>query len=155
MANLQNWKDAMEARWVALTPPTDGSGLNYRFIDSLIEERGLGQHRELIWRVARSAHVVSEPVPTIQLEWAVPCELFLHRNDRTYEAFASAIEDEAADLYVQWSGTTALGSGVLEGNLDRFEVREVEPERPSRSGGVPRYEVARIIFYFRVLTGEG
>ena len=154
MANLQNWKDAMETRWTALSPPDDSSSLNYRFIDSLIEERGHGQHRELIWRVARSASIISESGSTIELEWSVPCELFIHRRDRTYEAFASAVEDEASNLVAYWSGLTALGSGVWNGNFDRFEIREIEPERPARAGGIPRYEVARVTFFFRVHTGE-
>lgn len=154
MANLQNWKDAMETRITGMTPPTDGSSLNYRFIDSLIEERGHGQHRELLWRTARSARVISESGSTIELEWAVPMQLFLHRNDRTYEAFASAIEDESADIAFRWSGTTALGTGVWNANFDRFEVREIEPTTKTRAGGVPMYEVAVVTFYFRVHTGE-
>ena len=154
MANLQNWKDAMEAQIVATTAANDGSSLSYRFIDSLIEERGHGQHRELIWRVARSARIISESGSTIELEWSVPMQLFLHRRDRTYEAFASAVEDEAADLVFRWSTLTALGSGVWNGNFDRFEVREIEPAAKTRAGGVPMYEVAVVTFFYRVHTGE-
>ena len=153
-ANLQNWKNAMEPVMVALSPTNDGSGLSYRFIDSLAEERGHGQHRELLWRVARSARIIAESTATVELEWAVPCELFLHRNDRTYEDFATAVEDEAVDLTLAWSRLTALGTGVWNANFDRFEVREVEPERPARAGGIPKYEVARVTFFFRVHTGE-
>ena len=154
MANLQNWKDAMEARFTGMTPPNDGSSLNYRFIDSLTEERGHGQHREMLWRATRGAKVISESGQHTELEWVVPLQLFMHRRDRTYEAFASAVEDEAADLTFRWSGTTALGTGVWNANFDRFEVREIEPEAKSRAGGVPRYEVAIVTFIFRVHTGE-
>ncbi len=154
MANLQNWKNAMETSWIAITPPNDGSGLDYRFIDSFEEERGMGRHRELIWRAARSARIIAESTATVELEWSVPCEMFLHRNDRTYEAFVSAVEDEAVYITAGWSRLTAFGSGVWNANFDRFEIREVEPERPSRAGGVPKYEVARVTFFFRIHTGE-
>lgn len=154
MANLQNWKNVMETRITGMTPPDDDSDLNYRFIDSLIEERGHGQHREFLWRVARSARVLAEDSAAMQLEWAVPLQVFFHRRDRTYEAFASAVEDEAADLVFRWSTTTVLGTGVWNANLDRFEVREIEPTAKTRAGGIPMYEVAVVTFSFRVHTGE-
>lgn len=151
-ANLQNWKDAMETAIVGLTPTDDSSSLNYRFIDSLEEERGHGRHRELLWRVAASSEIRGET--PLELGWLVPLELYIHRNDRTYEAFASAVEDESVDLVLAWSGMTSLGTGVWHAGFIGFEVEEVEPERPARAGGVPRYEVARITFTFDVHTGE-
>lgn len=153
-ANLENWKSAMQTAIEDLTPTVDGSGVTaYAFIDDLIEERGQGGHRSLLWRMSSGFETISET--PLEPEWRVPLWLFIHRNDRTYAAFATAVEDEIADIALEWQNLNALGTNVKEAILDRVEVEEDEPEPHSRAGGkVPRQEVARIRFEFRVLTGE-
>lgn len=151
---LQNFKAAIESTWTALVPAVDGSGQAYRFIDSLNEERGGGQHRELFWLLAERATLVSEIEE--QLEWPISCELYLHRRpNQTLRAFYAQCEDEATDLKLAFSGMTAFGTGVRAPILDRFRfVRAPAEARPPRSGGIERPVVQVVTFDFRVTCQE-
>ena len=153
---LANFKAAVESRWESITATVDGSGRNYRFIDTFDEERGYGQHRQLIWRLATTNSTVSEHEE--QREWSLTCELFLARNigERTYEAYVNAVEGEATDLALSFNrmAEAALGAGVRWASLDRFALDETQPVRAHRAGGVPMPQIARVTFFFRVLVQE-
>lgn len=159
MSALEHFKTAIEDVWEALVPASDGSSSTYRFIDDFVEERGNGQHRELLWRMARAA--VLEAEHEEQQTWTIACELFVHRTppgqpDRTYRAFAAAVEGEATALMLAFSrmGAAEFNAAVLTPVLDNFQVREREPPRPPGAGGVPRARVAVVTFNFRVLVQE-
>jgi hypothetical protein len=152
-ANLENGLSAVEPAWTAHTPLADGSALSYRFVDTLIEERGDGQHREIIWELPQRGVIVAES--PIRVEWSIDCRLFLHRRDRDLDAFRVAVGHEAIALVRSYSNLSALGTGVYEAHLDGFDV-ESEPAHPHpRSGGIERGRVARVIFHWRFLVGEG
>ena len=151
MTGLANFKVAVESAFTAATPPVDGSALAYRFIDSFVEERGDGQHRELLWSRPRRVRVSDIGRPN--REFAIDCALFLARRDRTEDIFADAIEEEVRVLIDRFDNTTALGAGVYEGVMDDVEIEEVTATRRTRSGGVPRSVFARVRFPFRVLVG--
>lgn len=151
-ANLRNALTNLEAQWVAVTPVDDGSGLSYRFIDDLIEERGYGQHRELIWTAPNAGPIVQED--PIAFDWSMSCELFLHRNDRTLAAFYRVIADEVVDLVNAFSEITSWGSGVLEAHLDSVDTEVDAPRRVKRAGGISRAVIAIERFNFRFLVQE-
>lgn len=159
MSALEHFKTAVEATWEALAPASDGSSSAYAFVDDFVEERGNGQHRELLWRMARAAALEAEHEE--QLTWTIACELYLHRTppgqpDRTYREFAAAVEAEATALVLAFSrmGSAEFDASVLIPVLDNFQVREREPVRPPGAGGLPRARVAVVTFNFRVLVQE-
>lgn len=159
MTNLALFRTAVETVVTALVPASDGTALAYRFIDDLVEERGNGQHRELIWRMAKNARLAAEHEE--QNDWTVALELFIHRTppgrpDRTYRAFCDAVEAEATDIELAFSrmGGAQFNPTSVGAVLDGFVIAEREPERPAGAGGVPRYRVAVVTFNFRVLVQE-
>lgn len=154
MTSLGNFEQAVEATWEALTPPNDGSGATYVFIDDLTAERGQGRHRELIWRLSPRSRVAGVD-PSEQTEWEAICELFIHRNDRTYSAFRRAAHDELTDLRLAFHGMPDLGTDVLEAALEDIVIEEVDPPRDElRGAGVPLTTVAVCRFNFIVLVQE-
>jgi hypothetical protein len=151
-ANLENFKTVVEAAWVGATPEVDGSGLLYRFVDTIVEERGNGNHRELCWKPAQLSQVVAQTPE--QMEWLIQCELYLDRRNRTLRAFQTAVESESTELGVIFNGLTALGTSVWEAELMGFNSLLREPERRDRSGGISKATFAVVLFNFRVLVGE-
>jgi hypothetical protein len=151
--SLQSFKAALETRWATATAPADGSGLVYRWIDTLTEERGNGRHRELTWRLADSTAIIGQHDE--QREWEISAELFIDRRGRTLALFRNALENEASDLVLRFHGMTALGSGVIAADLLRvgFEERG-EPKRAARAGGVAGAVFGVATFSFRVLVRE-
>jgi len=159
MAVLQNFKDAVQTAWEALTPAVDGSGLAYRFVDDLVEERGNGQHRQLMWRMARQMEIRLEVA--LETRWIVVCEAYFARAPlgvvRTYAAACTAIEGEVQALVAEFLQLPNLGTNVAEAVLTNVDIPEEAPER-DRSGlgaGLPQDVVWRARFTFSVTTQEG
>lgn len=157
-ATLQAFKSALQTTWEALTPPSDGSGLGYAFVDDLNEERGNGQHRQVLWRMASRL----EPLLEVALEtrWTVVCEVFFQRAPlnvvRTYAAAATAVEEEVQGLVAAQLQMNNLGTGVTEAVLVDVSIPEETPER-ERAGmgaGLPQDVVWRARFTFQVTTQE-
>lgn len=149
---LATFKSDTETAWEALSPTDDGTSDAYDFVDDLVEERGGGLHRQLIWGPIDSASIQSQT--QTQNLYELECYLFLRRNDRTLAAFRTACEEEAIDLQLEQEGIS-YSAGVFDPVLEGWSVEEVDPPSVSRSGGVPRVETARIIFKFNVLCQEG
>lgn len=147
---LTTWMDTMKTAWEAKTPTSDGSSIAFAFIDDLIEERGNGQHRQLIWGRPQNADIEAEAAS--QLRWSITATLFLHRNDRTQEAFHKACANEVNDLFVAYSAAV-WGAGVYEAVLGDITSDDNADETPVRAGGVRRSLVARYHFPFSVLVG--
>lgn len=151
-SNLENFKAVVEAAFAGTTPEDDGSNLAYRFVDTLREERGNGNHRELCWRMATPNEIVAQTPE--QIDWELTCELFLDRRNRTLREFQAAVEGEATELSLVFANLTALGTGVWEGEMVNFTITEREPDRQPRAGGVSKATIAVVAFNFRVLVGE-
>lgn len=155
---LQAFKDALKTTWEALTPPSDGSGVAYTFVDALNEERGNGRHRQALWRMASRL----EPRLEVALEtrWTVVCEVFFARAPlgvvRTYATAAALVEEEVQGLVAAQLQMVSLGTGVTEAVLVDVSIPEETPERESAGmgGGLPQDVVWRARFTFQVTTQE-
>lgn len=149
---IQAWKAAVEAEIVALVPESDGTASVYDFIDDLIDERGDGQHRKAIWRLARS--VDEESTHYTQRRWVVPLEVFIHRQPTaTYETTIARAENEANAIMDAHNAMTSFGTDVLATEILSVAFDEPEPRDPPRSGGIPKLHVITIRFLFSVLAG--
>lgn len=151
---IHNFQDALETLWAGVTPPSDGwSTKVYRWIDTLDEERRNGGHRELIWRLETDSNLTEGS--KFQEEHNFTLELFFHRGpDVTYKVFRRSVEAETQLLKNAFYNLTAFGAGVLEAHLDGSSTDEPEPDRPPGAAGVPRTQVARVTFQWRVLAQE-
>lgn len=153
---IETFQDTLAATFEAVVPADDGSGLAYRFVDTLTEERGNGQHRELVWSVPTTP----EPMSRLRrlLEWQIRATLFLHRRDRTLEQFRRAVGGEINDLHRAWFRRLPLGWGsarVRSPILDPPTAEESTSTAKPRAGGVLEAStVVRVTFPFRVLCQE-
>ncbi len=149
---LQNFKAALKARWQALTPSVDGSGAAYDFVDTLDEERGLGAHRELCFRLARRSDVATL---VGQDAWDLPVEVYIHRNDRVAEDWRAAAENETHDLERDFDQLVDCGANVISAELIDTEFEENTPQERGARGGLSAFgEVITATFNFSVLCGE-
>lgn len=142
----------------ALTPVSDGSAAVYAFIDDFVEERGNGQHRQLIWDMPttwRAGDVVETRERTLQ-----SFSLFLFRTptgigNRTQLAWINAVHSEVAHIHRTIEQITVWGDAdVLEVLFVDAEAEDVSPDRPNQSGGIHRPLVARITFNLDIFTQE-
>lgn len=161
MTNLALFRSSVEPVLVAVTPPNDGSGLLYRFVDTFIEEKGNGRHRELYWRVATRANLVAEHEE--QVDWFPPLELNIFRTppgepDRTFAAFRDAVEAEALDLMLAFSrmGGAQFSATTLAPILEGFAIRlfDAKGREVSRAPEVFDAVLAWVTFNFKALVQE-
>lgn len=150
--SLENFKSAMAAAWVATVPPDDDSDATYSLIDTLIEERGAGRHRQFVWREA--TETTTNDTASTLYGWNVAAEFFFERRNRTTAQFNADVQADIATLRRAHDNLTTMGVGVYEAVLNPIEREIVEPERPSRAGGVSRSVIARVTFPFDVLVGS-
>lgn len=160
---LPTFQATLEAVFVATAPPTpptppepdpDG-GLAYRWIDTFTEERGLGQHREMLW--GRPVRLAPQSRVSRMVEWELRARLFLHRRDRTERAFGVALSHEIDGLDRAYRRRLSLGWGdpnIHSAVLDTIETEDVQPSPTRRAGGVRAPLVAVVTFPFRVLIRE-
>lgn len=151
-SRLDNFVAVLSTAWEAVSPTDDGTATTYRQIDTLDEERGNGQHREFQWTEPTRARLMSEA--TLQLEWQVSAEVFLHRGTRTRSEFRRAISHDVLDLQRAFSQLTNLGAGVIEVVLDDVQIEAGSSPTKPRAGGARRAAVVRVVFPFRALIGE-
>lgn len=144
----------IQTRFEALTPSSDGTTVPYAVIDTMVEERGNGQHRQFLWGRPQLGSIVGEG-SGVQVDWKIDLHFFLARNNRTQDAFARTIALEVSDLIKNYSAATSWGSaGVLEVILDNFDVEDVILDHPNLAAGIHKSLIARVNFHFRVLTLE-
>lgn len=153
-AAINTFIGTLVTAFAATTPPSDGSSLAYRRIDSFTEERGNGQHREFVVGRASVPKLISRS--TRLNEHTLEVVLFLHRRDRTMADFNEDIADEVNALHAAFWAQASIGwgSGVLEALLEAGEIEASSDGPKPRAGGVDRGVVVRVPFKFRVTVRE-
>ena len=146
----------------ALTPPVSDNGTKtaYAFIDTLVEERGHGQHRELLFTMPDGLeHEHSTP---LTLRWRLEMQLFLHRrppgtSGRTHDSFLRAVSQECEEVLSAMSEITNYdNANVVEVLHDGgISIEGVQGERPTRAGGVQIDEVVVVTFPLTIVAQRG
>ncbi len=160
---LQDFITGMTDAWEAVTPSSDidTSSLPFRCVDSFVEERGAGRHREFMWHLASNSTVISEP--PLQTENEIQVTFFFHKDtfrpalQATKHAFLRSVHEDISTLRVTWSALTQWNGnpGVLGVNFDGYEIDTDQYTPGKNAGGTMRGLVARVTFKFRVLVSEG
>lgn len=145
-----------------LTPPVTDSGskTSYEFIDTLVEERGHGQHRELFFTMPDG--MMHEHSTPLTLRWRLEMQLFLHRrppgtSGRTHDSFLRAVAQEIEEVLFTMSEITNWGNAnVVEVLHDGgISIEGLEGERPTRGGGVSNNEVVVVTFPLTIVAQRG